>query len=177
VRDAMEICQQNLFNFNDFIDFVDRDIHNYAEPFDFDYTILAALLIERKIAQGLYYLNLSTGLSTRMSDLLEKLPEGSRFRRTRPPPMNRSEIMSLTPGKVDRHNYIDRIKSISRCLPDVTDVIETLFNAGLATNENLTILFGDSSIVCNTLLDLHEKKLKVNQTKLTDFWAKKRKHI
>ena len=177
VRDAMEICQQNLFDFNDFIDFVDRDIHNYAEPFDFDYTILAALLIERKIAQGLYYLNLSTGLSTRMADLLEKLPEGSRFRRTRPPPMNRSEIMSLTPGKVDRHNYIDRIKSISRCLPDVTDVIETLFNAGLATNENLTILFGDSSIVCNTLLDLHEKKLKVNQTKLTDFWSKKRKHI
>ena len=179
VRDAMEICQQNLFDFNDFIDFVDfgLDYGHVEDPFDFGYTILEALIIERKIAQGFYYLNLSTGLSTRMADLLEKLPEGSRFRRTCPPPMNRSEIMSLTPGKVDRHNYIDRIKSISRCLPDVTDVIETLFNAGLATNENLTILFGDSSIVCNTLLDLHEKKLKVNQTKLTDFWAKKRKHI
>ena len=176
VRDAIVICQQNLFDFNDFIDFVDYglDYEHVEDPFDFGYTILAALIIERKIAQGFYYLSLSMGIA---DAVLEKLPEGSRFRQTRPPPMNRSEIMSLTPGKVDRHNYIDRIKSISRCLPDVTDVIETLFNAGLATNENLTILFGDSSIVCNTLLDLHEKKLKVNQTKLTDFWSKKRKHI
>jgi hypothetical protein len=62
-------------------------------------------------------------------------------------------------------------------LPDVTDVIEALFNAGLATNQNLFFLFGDSSIVCNTLLDLHEKKLNANQTKLTDFWAKKQKRI
>ena len=139
------------------------------DPFDFGYTILAALIIERKIAQGFYYLSLSMGIA---DAVLEKLPEGSRFRRTRPPPMNRCEIMSLTPGK---HDYIDRIKSISRCLSDVTDVIEALFNAGLATNENLTILFGDSSIVSNTIFVLQMAKLKVNQTKLTDFWPKKRR--
>jgi hypothetical protein len=174
VRDAIVICQQNLFDFSDFIDFVDSglDYEHVEDPFDFGYTILAALMIERKIAQGFYYLSLSTGMA---DAVLEKLPAGSRFRRTRPPPMSPSDIMSLTPGKVDRHDYIDRIKSISRCLSDVTDVIEALFNAGLATNENLTILFGDSSIVSNTIFALQMAKLKVNQTKLTDFWPKKRR--
>jgi hypothetical protein len=178
VSDAMEICQQNLFDFNDFIDFVNHDFgldyEVQEDPFDFGYTLVAALMIERKIAQGFYYLRLSTGMA---DAVLEKLPEGSRFRRTRPPPMNRNEIMSLTPGEVNRHNCIDRIKSISRCLSDVTGVIEALFNSNLATNENLTILFGDSSLVWNTVLDLQETKLKVNQTKLTDYWPKKRKRI
>jgi hypothetical protein len=174
VRDAMEICQQNLFDFNDFIDFVNHDYgldyEVQEDPFDFGYTLVAALMIERKIAQGFYYLSLSMGIA---DAVLEKLPEGSRFRRTRPPPMSRNEITSLTPRKVDRHNYVDQIKSISRCLSDVTDVIKALFNANLATNENLTILFGDSSLVWNTVLDLQETKLKVNQTKLTDYWPKK----
>jgi hypothetical protein len=178
VRDAMEICQQNLFDFNDFIDFVNHDYGLDYEvqegPFDFGYTLVAALMIERKIAQGFYYLSLSMGMA---DAVLEKLPEGSQFRRTRPPPMNRNEIMSLTPGEVDRYNCIDQIKSISRCLSDVTGVIEALFNADLATNENLTILFGDSSLVWNTVMDLQETKLKVNQTKLTDYWPKKRKRI
>jgi len=180
VSDAMEICQHNCMEFDDFINFVHPhyelnyglDYEHVDDPFDFGYTILAALMIERKIAQGFYYLSLSTGMA---DAVLEKLPAGSRFRRTRPPPMSPSDIMSLTPGKVDRHDYIDRIKSISRCLSDVTDVIEALFKAGLATNENLTILFGDSSIVSNTIFALQMAKLKVNQTKLTDFWPKKRR--
>lgn len=33
----------------------------------------------------------------------------------------------------------------------------SLFNAGLATNENLTILFGDSSIVSNTIFALQRQ--------------------
>jgi hypothetical protein len=130
-------------------------------------------MIERKIAQGFYYLSLSLGMA---DTVLEKLLEGSRFRRTRPPPMSRNEIMSLTPWG-EEHDCIDQIKFISRCFPDVTDVIEALFNADLATNENLTILFGDSSLVWNTVLDLQMAKLKVNQKKLTDYWPKKRKRI
>ena len=178
VSDAMVICQQNLFDFNDFIDFVydhGLDYVHFEDPFDFGYTLLAALMLERKIAQGFYYLSLSLGMA---DAVLEKLLDGSRFRRTRPPPMSRNEIMSLTPwGEDGLHNCIYQIKSISRCLPDVTDVIEALFNADLATNENLTILFGDSSLVWNTVMDLQETKLKVNQTKLTDYWPKKRKRI
>jgi hypothetical protein len=54
-------------------------------------------------------------------------------------------------------------------------VIDALFNADLATDENLTILFGDSSIVSNTTFDLQVAKLEANQKKLADFWPKKRR--
>jgi hypothetical protein len=179
VSDAMEICQQNFLEFYNFINFVDDydglDYEDVDDPFDFGYTILAALMIERKIAQGFYYLSLSTGMA---DSVLEKLPAGSRFRRTRPPPMSPSERMSLRPwGEDGLLDCTDRIKSISRYLPDVTDVIEALFNADLATNENLTVLFGHSSLVWSTVLDLQMAKRNVNQMKLTDFWAKKRKRI
>jgi hypothetical protein len=179
VSDAMEICQQNFLEFYNFINFVDDydglDYEDVDDPFDFGYTILAALMIERKIAQGFYYLSLSTGMA---DAVLEKLPAGSRFRRTRPPPMSSSERMSLRPwGEDGLLDCTDRIKSISRYLPDVTDVIEALFNADLATNENLTVLFGHSSLVWSTVLDLQMAKRNVNQMKLTDFWAKKRKRI
>ena len=48
-------------------------------------------------------------------------------------------------------------------LPDVTDVVVSLFNAGLATKPNLSLLFGHSSIVSNTVRDLQLKKMKNSQ--------------
>jgi len=122
VSDAMEICQQNFLEFDDyFINSVHYELtcelehDNVDDPFKFGYTLLSALMLERKIAQGFYYLSLSMGTA---DEVLEKLPEGSRFRRTRPPPMSPSERMSLTPwGEDDLHDCIDQIKLISRYLP------------------------------------------------------------
>lgn len=57
----------------------------------------------------------------------------------------------------------DRIKLVCKWLPDVTDVVVSLFNAGLATKPNLSLLFGHSSIVSNTVRDLQLKKMKNSQ--------------
>jgi hypothetical protein len=94
--------------------------------------------------------------------------------------MNQNELIflqELKPGDGVDGVYVNKIHSISRYLSDVTDVIDALFNADLATDENLTILFGDSSLVSNTIFDLQVAKLDSNQKKLADFWPKKRRRI
>jgi hypothetical protein len=64
VRDAMEICHRNFFEFDDFIDYMDNrndDQMEYDCDCDFTYHIMAALVLERKIAQAFYYVNILNG--------------------------------------------------------------------------------------------------------------------
>ena len=52
---------------------------------------------------------------------------------------------------------------VSWWLSDVTDVVGALFDAGLATSEHVSLFFGDSSLVSNTLWTLKMPKLRRNQ--------------
>ncbi len=62
VRDAMEICHRNFFEFDDFIDYnMDNRNDDQLEhdcDCDFTYHIMAALVLERKIAQAFYYVHI-----------------------------------------------------------------------------------------------------------------------
>ena len=63
-------------------------------------------------------------------------------------------------------DFSDRIKLVYRWLSDVTDVVDALFNAGL-----VTVFFGDSSVVSNTVWDLQQTKLKMSQQWLSELWT------
>lgn len=62
--------------------------------------------------------------------------------------------------------FSDRIKLVYRWLSDVTNFVDALFNAGLAT-----IFFGDSSVVSNTVWDLQQAKLKMSEQWLSELWT------
>jgi len=175
VRDSMEICHHHFFEFDDFIDYMDYcddgELEmDYDRPYDFTYGIMAACVLERKIAQAFYYLSLSNGTADAVLDIL---PDGSKLRRVRPPPLNQHDPFLTFPlrhfTQILSPDFSDRIKLVSKWLSDVTDVVDALFNAGLATRENLSIFFGDSSIVSNTVWDLQQAKLKTSQQRLSKF--------
>ena len=69
----------------------------------------------------------------------------------------------------------EKIRQIGRWLPDVTKVIDALYHAGLATDDNLTSIFGDSSMVSYRLYELRKMNEKKNQHKITSFFSRKRK--
>ena len=70
---------------------------------------------------------------------------------------------------------MDKIKLVGGWLPDVTKVIDALYHAGLATNENLTAIFGDSSMVSYRLYQLRKMDEKKNQSKITSVFSRKKK--
>jgi len=60
VRDAMEICHQNFFEFDEIIDNMDnRNDDQMEHDRDFTYHIMAALVLEQKIAQAFFYISIS----------------------------------------------------------------------------------------------------------------------
>jgi hypothetical protein len=130
---------------------------------------MIALVLERKIAQARYYISLLNGDA---DALLEKLPNGSNFCRVHPPPLDPNNPFITFPrgafSEILTPDISDRIKLVSRWLTDVTDLIDALFKAGLATNENLSIIFGDCSIVSNTLWDLRTTKVEMSQQRLSN---------
>ena len=171
VTDAMEICDNSLFQFERFIDYMDEEACEegemqrfYHRPYDFTYGLMAAMVLERKAAQAFYYISLSNGNAR---SLLEQLPDGENLRRAFPPPMDHNDPFLTFPLRHFTHtlcpDITDRIKLVCKWLPDVTDVVVSLFNAGLATKPNLSLLFGHSSIVSNTVRDLQLKKMKNSQ--------------
>jgi len=183
VRNAIEICHKNLHNYDDyddcyqfdqFIDYMDECDEGtlqleYNSQTDFTYGIMIALVLERKIAQARYYISLLNGDA---DALLEKLPNGSNFCRVHPPPLDPNDPFITFPrrafSEILTPDISDRIKLVSRWLTDVTDLIDALFKAGLATNENLSIIFGDCSIVSNTLWDLRKTKVEMSQQRLSN---------
>ena len=74
----------------------------------------------------------------------------------------------------DYIRYADHIKLVGGWLADVTRVIDALFHRGLATNENLTAIFGDSSMVSYRLYELRKIKAEKNQTSITSFFSRKK---
>jgi len=67
-----------------------------------------------------------------------------------------------------------KIHLVGGWLDDVTRVIDALFYRGLATNENLTAIFGDSSMVSYRLYELRKIKAGKNQTSITSFFSRKK---
>ncbi|KAL7533401.1 hypothetical protein ACHAXR_005203 [Thalassiosira sp. AJA248-18] len=169
VTDAMKICQNHLFAFEDFIEKMNKCDDGalemqYHRPYDFSYGLMAALIFERKIAQAFYYISLSNG---KADPILDLLPEGRRLRRVCPPPFDQNDPFLTFPLRHFTHSltpeFSDRIKLVSRWMPDVTDVIDALFNAGLASDDYLSQIFGHSSLVVNTVWGLQQEKIKRNQ--------------
>ena len=74
----------------------------------------------------------------------------------------------------DYVRYARHIKHVGVWLADVTRVIDALFHRGLATNENLTAIFGNSSMVSYRLYELRKIKAEKSQTSITSFFSRKK---
>ena len=59
-------------------------------------------------------------------------------------------------------------------LSDMTKVIDSLFATDLATEENLTVLFGRSGYVSYHIWDLHQQKKERNQTSIVSIVSRSR---
>ena len=75
--------------------------------------------------------------------------------------------------KEDAIPLADKIKLVGGWLTDVTRVIDALYHAGLATNDNLTAIFGDSSLVSYRLYELQKIDMTKNQSKITSYFSRK----
>jgi len=104
-------------------------------------------------------------------------PELSPYSYRRPLPLPDDDPLLTHPLQDFSIDYLGNMKKIHLVggwLDDVTRVIDALFYRGLATNENLTAIFGDSSMVSYRLYELRKIKAGKNQTSITSFFSRKK---
>ncbi|KAL9179444.1 hypothetical protein ACHAXT_008734 [Thalassiosira profunda] len=181
VTDAMKICHKSLVEFDSFIDFMDccdegeMQMH-YDRPYDFSYGLMAALVLERKIAQAMYYMSLQNGNADPILALLPN-EDGARLRRKHAPPFEQNDPFLTFPLRYFTHTLTpdisDRILLVSKWMPDVMGVIQSLFDDGLATVEHLSDIFGHSSLVSNAMWELEQAEGKRKQRSITPMMQNK----
>ena len=169
LTEVMEACEQHSYCFETFMNHME-DVAWDENDYILCRSLLECLLLERRLIQANFYMRghdqlpsaLSSYYSGRPLPLLDDDPflnyPVSNFRK-----------------KEEEYAMMDKIKLVGGWLPDVTKVIDALYHAGLATDENLTAIFGDSSMVSYRLYQLRKMDEKKNQSKITSFFSRKRK--
>ena len=197
LTEVVEVCEKNSYCFGVFLDYMDkllfdRDLDGMSS------SLLRCLLLERRLIQAEFYFKHSWGADERAAasfhhhvhqqtlsrahNALNQLPsELSPYYYRRPLPLLDDDPFLNYPAedfrkKEDVIPLADQIKLVGGWLTDVTRVIDALYHAGLATNDNLTAIFGDSSLVSFRLYELQKIDMTKNQSKITSYFSRKRKN-
>lgn len=200
-RDIYDVCENiSTHSLEDFFLYMDEELYDLYDNPDEDFTdiLLRCLLSEKRQIQAHFYqimhfhdldginrIRAKAGRSVLDDKMLlayevmESLPsELNPLSYCRPLPLPDDDPFLNYPiqdfnGK-EYVRYANHIKLVGGWLADVTRVIDALFHRGLATNENLTAIFGDSSMVSYRLYELRKIKAGKNQTSITSFFSRKK---
>ncbi|KAL9189669.1 hypothetical protein ACHAXT_009344 [Thalassiosira profunda] len=137
---------------------------------------MACVLIERLLAQCHLHKNKQ---DSRAVALLDSLPGGRDEYISDLPPEDPKGPFSewiLDAGySLSLGGVCDAIEEVlTEWLPDVTKLVEALFEAGLATDDNLTTLFGNSGCVAYQLWKLQQQREEKRQRSIAPFVSRTR---
>jgi len=195
-KEICEVCDKSgPGSLEDFFLYMDEELYDLYDDPDEEFTdaLLRCLLAERRKIQAHFYqimhfLDLDginciktkaehSELDKKMliaHEVMESLPsELNPLSYRRPLPLPDDDPFLNYPKNFNVR-YADHIKFVGGWLDDVTRVIDALFHRGLATNENLTAIFGNSSMVSYRLYELRKIKAGKNQTSITSFFSRKK---
>jgi len=169
VTDACEACREMRYSFYDLFNFSDYELDQDTDKEEFDgngrfsWGIRACLYIERKIAQCHFHKNKNCEQAEAILDLL---------------PGRKESYMAMDPDDDPVKEFLEYSSLdadyASEWLSDVTKVIDALFESRLATDENLTILFGRSSYVSFRMLELQLLRNEQQQMNISWFITRSR---
>eukprot|EP00571_Detonula_confervacea_P002555 CAMPEP_0172319624 /NCGR_PEP_ID=MMETSP1058-20130122/38156_1 /TAXON_ID=83371 /ORGANISM="Detonula confervacea, Strain CCMP 353" /LENGTH=675 /DNA_ID=CAMNT_0013034707 /DNA_START=540 /DNA_END=2567 /DNA_ORIENTATION=- len=173
VTEAHKACHLSLYSFDDLFDFMDRgwdwdadkeefeDLEEFEGNGRFRRAIRACVFIERKLAQCYFHKNKCCDEAEAILDLL---------------PGVRESYMAVDPDDDIAFEFLDcSDQYASQWLSDVTKVVDALFEANLATAENLTVLFGRSDYVSYRIWELQLKRKEYRQMHIS--WIVTRSRI
>ena len=188
LTEVMEVCEKKSpDSFYEFFLYIDEELEAWLSE-----DLLSCLLLERRFIQAHFYSNFcfdfdrisihskSDSKFLCAQEVVKALaPELSPLNHGHPLPLLDDDSFLNYPmlGFREKEDVRteEKIRQIGRWLPDVTKVIDALYHAGLATDDNLTSIFGDSSMVSYRLYELRKMNEKKNQHKITSFFSRKRK--
>jgi len=191
-KEIYDICENNSpHSLQVLFDYMDEEIGGFS------YGLLECLLCERKQIQAHFYhihcfgddgmnrINKKANEEYTEWDknmllahgALDQIPsELSPYSYRRPLPLPDDDPFLNHPLDFS-NDYLGNAKKMQQVggwLSDVTRVIDALFHRGLATDENLTAIFGNSSMVSYRLYELRKIKAEKNQTSITSFFSRKK---
>jgi len=165
VTEAIKSCPDRedylatLFDFigGGYID--EEDYESFDNKGSFGFAIKACLLIERKLAHCYFHKNKGCNEA---EVILDQLP-------------NRKESYICDPPQEHpKGPFYETMESdVSEWLPDVTKVVDALFQKGLATSENLRILFGKSGYLSYRIWELQQRKRNCTHKSMISFVTRK----
>ena len=189
LTEVVEVCEKNSYCFGEFLDYMDEQLWDRGYYDGMSSSLLKCLLLERRLIQAEFYFNHSWADEratasgnhkvSRAHNALNQLPsELSPYYYRRPLPLLDDDPFLNYPSedfreKEDAIPLADQIKLVGGWLTDVTRVIDSLYHVGLATNDNLTAIFGDSSLVSYRLYELQKIDMTKNQSKITSYFSRK----
>jgi len=169
VVEAMKACSEYSFTdiFSGDIDTGDIDIDEESDAYhfgDLDAAVKACIAIEQKLAQCYFHMNKG---GDSVMDILDQLPGGSESYVDPPPDDSEYALRELVDG-------VNDIRVVAKWPLDVVRLVAALFNKGLATEDNLGILFGRSGYVSCVVWALQKEKQEKIQPRITSFVTRTR---
>mmetsp|Transcript_23191 Transcript_23191/g.50203 ORF Transcript_23191/g.50203 Transcript_23191/m.50203 type:complete len:800 (-) Transcript_23191:1350-3749(-) len=184
VTDAVKACKgkhresffYEFFNFMDFGPYhrYNADRNEELSEFDkcqnenFSHVMKVCLGFEKKLAQCHFHKNKG---GNQIQEILDQLPGGKIAYSSDPPPDDLDGGFKHFSMLGDHDSEIDDVSSWPS---DVTKVVDTLFEEGLATNDNLDALFGRSGYVSYRIFQLQQQKEKQRQSSIESFITRTR---
>ncbi|KAL9190579.1 hypothetical protein ACHAXT_000285 [Thalassiosira profunda] len=130
--------------------------------------IMMCVMIELKLAQCHFHHRCK---SERAKELLEQVPEDSYML---DPPNEDKQLGDFCGAHVELDDSDSRIRFASEWIPSVTKTVDALFAAGLATSNNLSLLFGRSDFVSYRVWTLKRQKSERSQLSMSAFVTRSR---
>ena len=123
--------------------------------------LTVCIAIEQKIAQCHFHQNKN---KQEVKDILTKLPGGIEAYASDPP----------TEKSVRAVLDTESFEGTTSCLSDVKTLVSALFEAGLASNDNLNLMFGKGSYVSYLIWNLKKQEEKKKQPRISHFITRTR---
>ena len=188
-----DICENNSpHSLEELFDYMEEEVGGFSDE------MLESLIWERKQIQAHFYhihcfgddemnrINKQTkeeytewdNKMLLAHEALNQIPsELSPYSYRRPLPLPDDDPFLTHPIQDFSIDYLGNMKKMQQVggwMDDVTRVIDALFHRGLATDDTLTAIFGNSSMVSYRLYELRKIKAKKNQTSITSFFSRKK---
>jgi hypothetical protein len=139
----------------------------WDEP-TFSRSLFQCLVLERKIAQINFYINMIQR-SSAVEEVLALIPHGKELFRCHPP-LSDTEMFCIIDDNT-LHADNEKFDFVATWKSDVTMIVDALFENKCATENNLKVLFDDDKLVANRIWQLKLKEKEKEQKIITDFMS------